>query len=96
MEDGDSHQPVDLADFTIASARFTRHGYEGSLVHKSWAIRCSRVAVALDRRLILRPTSLREPVCFAAEETTNGHLDSPIHRIFRLASDYDFSELGPN
>jgi OpgC protein len=84
-----------LPDFTTARARSTGHGYQGSLVHKSGAIRSSRVAVALGRRTILRPASLREEACFAAAETITAYLDTPIHRIFCLASDYDFSERVP-
>jgi hypothetical protein len=47
MENSDFQQSVYLVDWTIAGARFTRHRYEGSVVHKSGAIRCSRVAIPL-------------------------------------------------
>jgi len=92
MENGDFQQSVDLVDFTIAGARFTRHGNEGYLVHKSGAIRCSRVATPLGRRSILWPASLRKKTRFAAAETITCYLDSPIHSIFRLASNYRFSD----
>jgi hypothetical protein len=92
MENSDFQQSVYLVDWTIAGARFTRHRYEGSVVHKSGAIRCSRVAIPLGSRSILRPASLREEARFATAETIAGYLDSCIHSIFRLASDYRFSD----
>jgi hypothetical protein len=85
MENSDFQQSVYLVDWTIAGARFTRHRYEGSVVHKSGAIRCSRVAIPLGSRAILRPASLREEARFATAETITGYLDSCIHSIFRLA-----------
>ncbi|MGA8657205.1 MAG: OpgC domain-containing protein [Chthoniobacterales bacterium] len=76
----------------LRGARFTRHGHEGSLVHKSGAIRCSCLAIPLGRRSILRPASLREEARFAAADTVTGYLGSHIHSIFRLASNYRFSD----
>ena len=96
MENGDFRQSVYLVDRTIAGARFTPHDYQGYLLHKSGAIRCSRVAIPLGSRSILRPTPLREEARFAADETITDYLDSPIHRIFCLASNYRFSDRCSN
>jgi hypothetical protein len=50
------------------------------------------VAIPLGSRSILRPASLREEARFATAETITGYLDFCIHSIFRLASDYRFSD----